>query len=354
MLQTMDPVVVVPMFFMITTILFVVVSLIFINRSKHLKRKISAALETLAARNKELSDLHAAGDNILLPFISETARSIIVSIDADGKVKDANDYALEVFGYTADELIGHDAFGTIFPLQHKLSTLRPNIITRILTNPKLYIECDTENTKKSGEHFWISWTNRVIYGDSGHPIEIRLVGFDITKRKQLEEELRYLATIDPLTGVLNRQALLDAGAHELKRAIRYKRQLSILVLRMDYFHSAGDSTGFSDEIIRKVIATCRANIRDSDCIGRVGDVEFAIILPETSAMQAMVLAERLKDKIQSENLKKTGGSFVSVGFGLSEKKSEKDTIDGLMLSALNDSETKEDTLHTKKYVKKGK
>ncbi len=338
-------------FFFLTTILFIVVSFVFMNRSRHLKQKLSKLLETLALKNKELEELNADSQNLLSSHIPETSRSIIISLNASGKIIDVNDYASEVFGYTKEELIDADAFGTIFPAQFKNISDRQNIVSRILSNPKLYIEHETENIKKSGEHIWISWTNRVIYNDSGEPTEIRSVGFDITKRKQLEEELKYLATIDPLTGVLNRQSLIEAGMHELKRSQRYKRQLSVLIMKLDYFHGVNEHRAFSDEIVRQVISICRSTIRDSDIIGRVGDVEFAIILPETTKEKAVVVSNRIHEKIQEENMRDTGEFFVTVSFGFSEKTSNSDTIDTLLLDALNDM-TKSQKKKTVKNLKK--
>lgn len=338
MLGTIDCFAVAQSFFILTTILFIFVSMMFLNRSRHLQKKLSGMIEALAAKNKELEDVRQSSQNVLSPFIPETSKSIIVSIDPAGKITDVNEYATEIFKYTRDEMVGREVFGTIFPVPEKKDSLQANIVSRIFTNPKLYVEHETENIKKNGERFWISWTNRVIYDDAGQPVEIRSVGFDITKRKRLEEELRYLASVDPLTGVLNRQALLEAGARELKRAVRYKRQLSILVLKLNYFHGInemGNDPGFSDEIIRQAVAICRKATRDSDYIGRVGDVEFAIVLPETPAENAAFLAERLKEKIQEKNLKESNSFFVSATFGIAGKTSKEDTIDSLLLKALN-------------------
>lgn len=338
MLGTLDCFAVAQSFFILTTILFIFVSIMFLNRNRHLRKKLSGMIEALAAKNKELEDARQKGKNALSLFIPETSKSIIVSMDPSGKITDVNEYATEVFKYTREEMIQQDAFGTIFPVPEHKDSLQANIISRIFANPKLYVEHETENIKKNGEHFWISWTNRVIYDDLGQPIEIRSVGFDITKRKRLEEELKYLASVDPLTGVLNRQTLLEVGARELKRAIRYKRQLSVLVLKLNYFHGInekGNDPGFSDDIIRQAVTICRKVTRDSDYIGRVGDIEFAIILPETQSENVIFLAERLKEKIQEKNLKDNNNFFVSATFGVASKSNKDDTIDSLLLKALN-------------------
>ena len=322
-------------FLMSTTALFVLLCIVLLNRTKHLRRKVSDMLEAMAGKDKELNKAKAEAQNLLSPFIPETSRSVIISMDPTGKIIETNDYAAELFGYKKEELIGKNAMGLIFSEDSNKNIAQNNIISRILANPKLYVEHETENVKKSGEHLWISWTNRVIYDDSGKPTELRTVGFDITQRKRLEEELKYLASVDPQTGVLNRQALLEAGMHEVKRAQRYKRDLSVLIMRLDYFHDTSSQRDFTDDIIRKMIAMTRSMIRESDYIGRVGDIEFAILLPETSKEKALVAADRIKSKIEEESLKKSDGFFITIHFGVSEKESAKDTIDDMLLRALD-------------------
>ncbi|MBR6412659.1 MAG: diguanylate cyclase [Alphaproteobacteria bacterium] len=323
------------LFLLGTTALFIVLTIMLLNRSRHLRKKVSDMLETLAGKDKELNKAKAEAQNLLSPFIPETSRSVIISMDPSGKIIETNDYAAELFGFKKEELIGKKALGLIFPENSDKNTAQSNIISRILANPKLYVEHETENIKKSGEHLWISWTNRVMYDDSGKPTELRTVGFDITKRKRLEEELKYLASVDPQTGVLNRQALLEAGMHEVKRAQRYKRDLAVLIMRLDYFHDTSYQRDFTDDIIRKMIGLTRTTIRESDYIGRVGDIEFAILLPETDKEKALVVADRIKAKIEEESLKKSEGFFITIHFGVSEKSGAKDTIDDMLLRALD-------------------
>ena len=322
-------------FFLITTILFILLTFVFMNRSKHLHRKLSAMIETLAKKNKELEEIQKNSKNPLDPFIPETSKSIIISIDLNEKMTSANDYACEVFGYTKEELIGNNIFNTIFPKPERKNSLQANIVSRIFNNPKMYVENETQNVKKNGEKFWVSWTNRVVYDEKGNPLEIRAVGFDITKRKKLEEELRHLASVDPLTGVLNRQALLEVGATELSRASRYNRQLSVLIMKLNYFHNPSDSSfSFSDETLQETVAICRRAMRDCDYLGRIGDIEFALILPETPAENAIFLAERLKQKIQEKNLQSENGSFITATFGVTGRDTKDDTVDTMILRAL--------------------
>ncbi len=324
-------------FFLATTIVFFVLCILLARKSKKLRAKISSLIEVVGLKDKEIDDLKNNKVSLLQPLAADNKRSIIISIDTAGKVTGLNDYAEEVFGYKATDVVGKPAFGTLFPIPEKANSLQANLISRIFSNPSLYMEYETQNMKKSGEPFWISWTNRVVYDDNGNPVEIKAVGFDITRRKKLEQELHYLTSIDPLTGALNRQTFLESATTEIKRANRYKRQLSVMVMGLDYFHSVGDNNthSFSDDILQETVAVCRKAMRGSDLLGRIGDVEFAMVLPETPAENAVFLAERLKSKIQEKNLKSKDGSFVTASFGVANRDSKDDTIDSLLLRAMN-------------------
>lgn len=324
-------------FFISAAAVFLLLSLILGARLHKLHRKIVSLRTELLGKTKELEGLYQKKEG-LHPFISDQAKSVILSMNTAGKITQINEHGLELFGYQQRELVGKNAFGTIFAAASKENP-KKNIVSRIIANPRLYVEHETENIKKNGDKIWVSWTNRVIYDDKGLPAEVHSVGFDITNRKKLEEELRYLASIDPLTGMLNRQAFLEAGARELKRAIRYARQLSLMLVRFSHYQNITiPSQGFSDNMLQQIVAICRSSIRESDIIGRIGDVEFAVLLPETPPENSVFVSDRLKEKIQEYNVQSANGSFIEATFGVATKKTPEDTIDDLLLAAIREAD----------------
>ena len=308
-------------------------------RHARICKSLKSATESFAKQTKEFEDLKKQKADFNDDFNDTTAQSIIVAFDKSGKITYINDYAEEFFGFKKSELIAHSVLGTIAPEPRKKLNAQPTLIERILLNPQLYVDVETKNLKKDGTVVWISWTNRVVYDEKNKPVEIRSVGFDITRRKQLEEKLRYLTSIDPLTGVLNRAAFLEAGEKEMKRAIRYDRKLSLLVLKLDHFRVLGQEFGYSfgDEALKKTVKICKDSIRDSDYLGRIGDVEFAILLPETPIENVPFLIERLRLKIQEQNLKtEIGNAFITTAFGKAGKTDDKDSIDAMLIRAGQD------------------
>lgn len=317
-----------------TTILFMILSVLAVRRIMRLRIKISKMRKQLAEQDKLLKSKKDSTAKLLKPYESESSRSIILSVNANHEITYANDFAEELFGYTKEELLNHNIFDTIYVENDKDETLQENIIDRILNNPKMYMDHESENLKKNGDKVWISWTNRVVYDDNGKPVEVRSVGFDITKRKQLEHELHSLSVYDSVTGIYNRQSFLEAGVSELKRATRYKRALSLMVFKLDFFHSLQDNRTFTDEILKDVIQICRKSIRESDIIGRLSDIKFGILLPETPIENALFLSDQLKHKIQERNLKSKNEFFVGASFGVAERSQKDDTIDAMLTKAL--------------------
>ena len=104
------------------------------------------------------------------------------------------------------------------------------------------------------------------------------------------------ATIDRLTGIANRPALLSMLFDEVERAARYNRPLSVGFVDIDLFKSVNDSHGHhaGDVVLRGIADVLRANLRATDMLGRYGGEEFMLILPETTVEDAASLAEKLR------------------------------------------------------------
>jgi diguanylate cyclase (GGDEF)-like protein len=127
---------------------------------------------------------------------------------------------------------------------------------------------------------------------------------DITDLVHNAELLERLATVDGLTGLYNRRHFMVQAEAEWSRFQRYQRPLSMLMLDIDHFKSVNDRYGHAvgDEVIAAVANACRGGKRNSDIAGRLGGEEFAILLPETEAGQAQVVAERIRESVAARVL----------------------------------------------------
>lgn len=122
---------------------------------------------------------------------------------------------------------------------------------------------------------------------------------DITRSKELERRLRDLATIDDLTGILNRRAFFAAATHEIDRAGRYATPVSMVMIDLDHFKQINDRYGHAvgDAALRLTAAAMVSSLREVDRIGRLGGEEFAVLLPQTPLAGAIEVAERLRRAI---------------------------------------------------------
>jgi diguanylate cyclase (GGDEF)-like protein len=134
------------------------------------------------------------------------------------------------------------------------------------------------------------------------------------------EELKKLATTDPLTGLPNRRALDEIIQREIERSKRYNRPLSVMVIDLDNFKMVNDTLGhsFGDEVLKTVGKVLRESCRKVDTVGRYGGDEFIIILPETNLKNAIKVANKLirnVDKIEfySPNNDKI---YLSISIGI--------------------------------------
>lgn len=114
------------------------------------------------------------------------------------------------------------------------------------------------------------------------------------------EELEYYSVHDPLTGIHNRRYFNDMLEYEVGRSERHQHDFSILLLDLDDFKDINDSYGhpLGDEVLKKIAESMGLFLRKGDIATRMGGDEFAIILPETSAGGAKVVAEKIRAHLQ--------------------------------------------------------
>ena len=113
-------------------------------------------------------------------------------------------------------------------------------------------------------------------------------------------EFAQLSITDPLTGLLNRRYIEERLLEEINRAGRGSGPLSFLMMDVDEFKSYNDRFGHpaGDEALRMVGTILRETVRGADVAARYGGEEFSILLPETSSSEAMVIAERIRVRVE--------------------------------------------------------
>ncbi|GIV64321.1 MAG: hypothetical protein KatS3mg045_1660 [Bellilinea sp.] len=128
------------------------------------------------------------------------------------------------------------------------------------------------------------------------------------QNSRLYTETQRLANRDPLTGLLNRRSIFEAGERELLRARRYAEPFSLLVLDLDKFKAINDRHGhlIGDVLLRQVARRMKHALRSSDLIGRPGGDEFIVLLVKTTAEEAIQTAKRLLETIRERPYRLNG------------------------------------------------
>jgi diguanylate cyclase (GGDEF)-like protein/PAS domain S-box-containing protein len=186
-----------------------------------------------------------------------------------------------------------------------------------------------------GEERWVHVKgDPILRGDGTTELLVGTI-MEITERKEAEAKVREyaemlerqsqelqetnaklaaIATEDGLTGLKNHRAFQERFAEEFVRARRYKSELSILMIDVDNFKNYNDRHGHpaGDEVLKQIAWIMLAASRTTDVVARYGGEEFCIVLPQTDAIGARSIGERLRTAVQSADWAKQPVT-ISVG-----------------------------------------
>jgi diguanylate cyclase (GGDEF)-like protein len=128
---------------------------------------------------------------------------------------------------------------------------------------------------------------------------VRYSNLVIADSLDMQRKYQRYATTDALTGLHNRGWLDDAFERELKRSERDELPLAMIMIDVDNFKKYNDDYGHlaGDRVLIAVANAIRSPLRPNDLVARFGGEEFAVLLPETTADNARIIAERLRDRV---------------------------------------------------------
>ncbi|MES2127739.1 MAG: GGDEF domain-containing protein [Pseudomonadota bacterium] len=143
-------------------------------------------------------------------------------------------------------------------------------------------------------------------------------GFLLMCKQQDDKKMAVLATIDSLTGLVNRRAFFERTETARAFASRVRKPIALLMLDIDHFKSLNDRFGHAtgDDALCVFAETATATLRDHDIMGRLGGEEFALVLPGTDLGGAMQAAERLRVAVAQAHPITSGNAYtmtVSIG-----------------------------------------
>ena len=229
------------------------------------------------ARNITVSRAAERERRIAAEVIASMSEAVCVT-DLEFHFVSINRAFTRMSGYSETDVIGHTADALNSP-QHPTEfylAIRAEFVRSGHWHGELW------QRRKDGEEFlcWLEVSEvRDAAGERTHFVGVMN---DITDRKRAEQELRYLANYDTLTGLPNRTLLGERLAHAVIRARRTARKVAVLFLDLDRFKHVNDSMGHAtgDRVLKAVGARLRASVRESATVARLGGDEFTVVLED--------------------------------------------------------------------------
>jgi diguanylate cyclase (GGDEF)-like protein/PAS domain S-box-containing protein len=250
------------------------------------------AAEAVEAREKRRAESYLA-----------IARTIIVALDVDARITLINNEGCTLLGYRRSTLLGQGWLDLVVPEDErtKVGYIHRKLMAGAEDPAKPF---ESAVLTRDGRRRLVDWRSSIVRSDDGEVDGVLIAGIDITERVAAEQEVRYLATHDPLTGLRNRHSLLDHFADAIARARRHDTLLAVLFADLDGFKRVNDAHGHAagDRLLAEVgrrIASC---VRATDTVTRFGGDEFVVVLEDLGNRQAasrlaQVIGERLSEPI---------------------------------------------------------
>src|SRR5579863_1309185 len=159
-----------------------------------------------------------------------------------------------------------------------------------------------------------------------HPAELKIrlrTGARILRLEdklvEAREHMRFQATHDPLTGVWNRRAVMEALEMELRRSHREKAPVTVLLGDLDHFKQINDTHGHiaGDEVLKEIARRLKASVRTYDLVGRYGGEEFLMVLVNCGRDGALARCENIRESVATDQVETASGPIgVTVSIGV--------------------------------------
>lgn len=238
---------------------------------------------------------------LVFQALVENTNDVIMVLDAtpltEGgpKIVYVNPAFERLMGYRADEVMGQNPK----LLQGPATDDETRSQIRQAMQQQESIRTQILNYAKDGRELWLDINFVPLFDENGALAYYAAIERDLTEHKKLQFALEDMARTDSLTGVANRQALVEHARSEFSRARRYARSLSVIMIDIDHFKSINDQYGHAagDQVLRLLGQQFQSRLRDSDFLGRVGGEEFALLLPDTPQDKAIYVAERMREQL---------------------------------------------------------
>lgn len=265
------------------------------------------ALETALQAHQE-----TAGEMRKLSLAVEHSPSMVLITDRDGLIEYCNPAFSKLSGFGRQEMMGRRA-SIWYP--DRVDPAARRALWDKLKRGETW-EGEVREQNKNGVPYWCLEYVAPIRDEQGRLIHYVVMSHDISELKQSEETIRRLAYFDPVTELPNRALFME----RLREMLGESRGFAVFHLDLDRFKNINDDQGhaFGDRVLAAVAGRLRQSLREQDILARLGDDEFALILPELSHPALAGAAATAIGAVMKEALVVDGHAlFVTASIGIS-------------------------------------
>jgi len=251
----------------------------------------------------------------------------ICRCDAEGKFVDVNQALLTMLGYESkEELLKANRASEIALNLGRGAPSDGSLPESVRIEP-----VEIEWKRKNGTSLKVRLSGRGVFDERGMFVGYEIIAVDITEQRALEDHLRRQASSDSLTGLANHRRLFEALHAEICRSGRTAREFSLLLLDLDGLKAINDRFGHlagNRALCRlaRILADC---CRSIDTAARQGGDEFALVLPETGAAAATLVARRICELLAKDSEEPA----LSVSVGVASYPKDAENVGTLLCAA---------------------
>lgn len=237
-------------------------------------------------------------------LLADHASDVIWTMDLNGRFTYVSPSVEKLRGFSVEEVMQQRSEQLLTETSAKVmhEQLRFAVEQVRQGNPFPAYTGELEQYHKDGSTVWTEVKTSGIYDSQGQFVGIMGITRDLTERKKTENEMRYLAQHDPLTGLANRSLFSDRISQAIKLASREQGHFALMLIDLNDFKPVNDQHGHAvgDELLCAIAKRLLNSVRASDTVSRLGGDEFTILLQgmhqpsEVEAVKSKILEQMMQ------------------------------------------------------------
>lgn len=217
--------------------------------------------------------------------VFESAGEGAMISDANNRIMAVNPAFTRITGYSAEEAVGRTP-SFLASGRHSRSFFKAMWQT---LHEQQHWQGEVWNRRRNGEVYpqWLSVT--LVTDEQGAPRNYVAMLNDISERKAVEDQVRYLSDFDALTDLPNRQLLRERTVQAISRAIRRNEKVALVIIDLDRFKNVNDTLGHGagDTLLQKMAQRLSHEMRGGATLSRIGGDEFVALLPDVASQNEL-------------------------------------------------------------------